>query len=56
MSVAYLHSARYDLARVSLDEAIRIDPSKRTQAEPLLAYIDRASARTDPDLAEPHPQ
>jgi Tfp pilus assembly protein PilF len=56
MSVAYLHSARYDLARASLDEAIRIDPEKRKEAEPLLAYIDRASARADPAPGEPHPQ
>ncbi|SDW20886.1 tetratricopeptide repeat protein [Thiocapsa roseopersicina] len=56
MSVAYLHSARYDLARASLDEAIRIDPDKRKEAEPLLAYIDRASARTDPASGEPAPQ
>jgi Tfp pilus assembly protein PilF len=53
MSVAYLHGARYDLARAALDEAIRIDPDKRKEAEPLLAYIDRASARTDPEQAAP---
>jgi tetratricopeptide (TPR) repeat protein len=55
MSVAYLHSGRYELARASLEEAIRIDPGKRPEAEPLLAYIDRAVAREHGDRAPPSP-
>ena len=41
MSVAYLHSGRYSLARAALEEAKRIDPSKQEEADKLIAWIDR---------------
>jgi tetratricopeptide (TPR) repeat protein len=40
MAVAYLHTARYPLARAALEEAKRIDPSKQAKIDELIAWID----------------
>jgi Tfp pilus assembly protein PilF len=40
MAFAYLHTGRYVLARAALEEAKRIDPSKKTEADRLIAWID----------------
>ncbi len=41
MAIAYLHGADYALARASLEEAKRIDPSKSAKVDELIAYIDQ---------------
>jgi tetratricopeptide (TPR) repeat protein len=48
MAVAYLHSGRYALARAALEEAKRIDPSKRAEVDKLIAWIDERSADRHP--------
>jgi tetratricopeptide (TPR) repeat protein len=45
MAVAYIHGARYPLARAALEEAKRIDPSKQTDADELIAWIDKRMAQ-----------
>ena len=46
MAVAYLHTARYDMARAALEEAKGIDASKTAEVDKLIAWIDeRAGAR-----------
>jgi tetratricopeptide (TPR) repeat protein len=40
MAVAYIHTARYPLARAALEEAKRIEPSKREKIDELIAWID----------------
>lgn len=47
MAVAYLHSDRYPLARAALEEAKRIDPSKREKVDELIGWID---LRTGPRI------
>jgi tetratricopeptide (TPR) repeat protein len=44
LAVAYIHSARYTLARAALVEAKRLDPSKTADADRLIAWIDRRTA------------
>lgn len=44
MAVAYLHMGQYSLARASLEEARKIDPSKQTEIDKVMAWIDQ---RTD---------
>lgn len=47
MAVAYLHTARYDMARAALEEAKGIDASKTAEVDKLIAWIDeRAGERT----------
>ncbi len=47
MAVAYLHTARYELARAALEEAKGIDVSKAAEVDKLIAWIDeRSGART----------
>jgi Tfp pilus assembly protein PilF len=41
MALAYLHQGDYTLARASLEEAKRIDPSKAPRVDEVIAYIDR---------------
>lgn len=41
MAVAYLHMGQYNLARASLDEAGRIDPSKKPQIDQVLSWIEQ---------------
>ncbi|MCG6862970.1 MAG: tetratricopeptide repeat protein [Chromatiaceae bacterium] len=41
MAVAYLHSSRYPLAKAALEEAKRIDPAKREEADKLIAWIEQ---------------
>jgi len=40
MAVAYLHTARYDMARAALEEAKGIDVSKTAEVDKLIAWID----------------
>jgi len=40
MAVAYIHTARYPLARAALEEAKRIDPSKQKKIDELIVWID----------------
>jgi len=47
MAVAYLHSGRYSLARAALEEAKRIDPAKRIEADKLIAWIDSRTISED---------
>jgi len=47
MAVAYLHSDRFPLARAALEEAKRIDPSKREKVDELIGWID---LRTGPRI------
>ena len=44
MAVAYIHTARYPLARAALEEAKRLDPTKTSDADELLAWIDKRMA------------
>ena len=44
LAVAYIHSARYPLARAALVEAKRLDPSKTADADRLIAWIDQRTA------------
>jgi hypothetical protein len=44
MAVAYLHTARYPLARAALEEAKRIDPAKQAKVDELIAWIDQRVA------------
>lgn len=41
MAIAYLHGSDYALARASLDEAKRIDPSKAAKLDELISKIDQ---------------
>jgi tetratricopeptide (TPR) repeat protein len=41
MAVAYIHTARYSLARGALEAAKRIDPTKQKDADELIAWIDK---------------
>lgn len=41
MAMAYLHSGDYALARASLEEAKRIDPSKQAAIDDVTAYLDQ---------------
>jgi Tfp pilus assembly protein PilF len=41
MAMAYLHNGDYALARASLEEAKRIDPSKQTEIDNVIAYLDQ---------------
>lgn len=41
MAVAYIHSARYPLARAALQEAKRIDPTKSKDVDELIAWLDQ---------------
>ncbi len=41
MAVAYLHLGQHSLARASLDEAAKIDPSKQPEIDQVLSWIDQ---------------
>jgi len=43
LGIAYLHTGRYGAARAALQEAARLDPSKRPDLDPVLAFLDRRS-------------
>lgn len=47
MAMAYLHSGDYALARASLEEAKRIDPTKQPKVDEVIGYIDRREAGAD---------
>lgn len=47
MAIAYLHSGDYALARASLQEAKRIDPTKARKVDELIVYIDRRESGGD---------
>lgn len=44
MALAYIHAGRYPLARAALEEAKRIDFSKREEVDKLIAWIDRRAS------------
>ncbi|MEA3410484.1 MAG: tetratricopeptide repeat protein [Pseudomonadota bacterium] len=44
MAVAYLHMGSYRLAEAALDEAVRIDPSKKPEVEKVQGWIDERTA------------
>ena len=44
MAVAYLHGGDYALARASLEEAKRLDPTKQAKIDELIAYIDQRTS------------
>ena len=46
MSVAYLHMSQYSLARAALDEAVRIDPSRKPEIDKVVAWIEQRSKGT----------
>ena len=49
MAVAYLHMGQYNLARAALDEAAKIDPSKQSEIDQVIAWIDqRAGGQSIP--------
>ncbi|MEN8178288.1 MAG: tetratricopeptide repeat protein [Pseudomonadota bacterium] len=41
IAVAYLHTSRYSLARAALNEAGKIDPSKKPEIDQVLAWIEQ---------------
>jgi tetratricopeptide (TPR) repeat protein len=43
MAVAYLHLGQYELAREALREAQRLDPSKQTEIEKVLTWLEQRS-------------
>lgn len=45
MAVAYLHTARYEMARAALDEAKGIDASKTAEIDKLIAWIDERAGK-----------
>ena len=51
MALAYLHMGQYSLARASLDEAAKIDPSKQSEIDRVLSWIDQ---RTDTSNRKVH--
>jgi tetratricopeptide (TPR) repeat protein len=46
MAVAYLHAADYPLARAALEEAGRLDPTKKPKIDELIGYIDQRASGT----------
>lgn len=46
MAVAYLHMGSFKLAEAALDEAVRLDPSKKSEVEKVQAWIDERSRET----------
>lgn len=44
MAVAYLHTARYSLARAALEEAKRIDPAKQEEVDRLIGWIEERAS------------
>jgi len=44
MSVAYLHQGKYSLARKALNEAERLDPSKKAEIAKVTHWIDQRTA------------
>jgi len=43
MAVAYLHMGQQSLAKAALQEASKLDPSKQTEIDKLLAWIEQGS-------------
>ncbi len=43
MAMAYLHLGRYELARQSLNEAERLDPSKKAEISKVRTWLDSRS-------------
>ena len=41
MAVAYLHMGQYSLARAALDEAVKLDQSKKPEIDQVLAWIEQ---------------
>ena len=41
MAISYMHIGQYNHAKASLNEASRIDPSKKVEVDKVLAQIDR---------------
>ena len=41
MAVAYLHMGEQGLAKAALQEAMRLDPSKKTEIDKVLAWIEQ---------------
>ena len=43
MAIGYVHTGRYPLARAALKEAERLDPSKKSRIDEVLAWLDQRS-------------
>jgi len=52
LGIAYLHTGRYALARAALEEALQLKPSRKTQIDQVLAWLD---SREGSAANGPHP-
>lgn len=41
MGIAYLHGGGYDLAKAAFDEAVRLEPARKSQLAEVTAYVDK---------------
>lgn len=47
MAIAYIHSARYSLARAALMEARELDPAKEGDIDKLIAWLDQRAGGSE---------
>ena len=54
MAIGYLHMGDPELAQAALEEALRIDPTKRDRIEPLMRQIEARFPSNPHGFAAPH--